>query len=143
MCIYRMVSNFSLSCNNRHGFFIKLPTPAKTEKFITRRKFPQKQFDFLFFKELAGALARKLITANNIRSRRYGREKADETFTLLSVRWSACSVTAFGGGAESCPTVRAVSSLLVSVPSNVQTGAERSVAEGWAFDGVCVSSLWR
>ena len=50
--------------------------------------------------------------ASDVRSRRYGREKADETFTLLSVRWSACSVTASGGGAESCPTVRAASSLL-------------------------------
>jgi len=62
----------------------------------------------LSFKKTGGAKADKLITAYQVRSRRYGRIKANNTITLVSVRWSACSVTASGGGAESCPTVLAV-----------------------------------
>ena len=115
--------------------------PPKLKNLALTENFQKVVHLFLLFKELAGAIARKPSTTGDVRSRRYGRDKADETFTLLSVRWSACSVTASGGGAESCQTVRAVSSLVVSVPSNVRTGAEQSVAEGWAFDGVCVSPL--
>ena len=111
--------------------------PPKLKKFITCRKFPQKQFYFLFFKELAGAIARKLITASDIRSRRYGREKADETFTLLSIRWSACSATASGGGAESSPTVRAISSLCgiraVKCPDGSGTECSGRLAVGVGF----------
>ena len=88
-------------------------------------------------------IARKLITAGAVRSLRYGRVKADDALTLLSVRWSACSVTASGGGAESCPTVRAVSSLCLALPLKVLAGAERSAAEGRAFNGVCVPRLWK
>jgi hypothetical protein len=85
-------------------------------------------------------IADKLITAYQVRSRRHGRVKANETVTLLSVRWSACSVTASGGGAESCPTGKAIECLCLSLPLNVLTGAERSAAEGRAFNGVYENS---
>ena len=85
--------------------------------------------------------AGELITADDGRSLRYGRVKADDAVTLLSVCWSAWSVTASGGGAESCPTVGAVDCLCLPLPLKVLTGAERSAAEGRAFNGVCVSSL--
>ena len=72
--------------------------------------------------------------------------KANGGITLLSFRWSACSVTAFGGGAESCPTVKAGECLCFSLPLNVLTGAERRAinsraAEGRAFNGVCSSGI--
>ena len=96
----------------------------KLSKFITFRNFSQKQVCFSVFKKLAGMIAGKLIMAYQVRSQRYGRGRADKSITLLSVRWSACSVTASGGGAESCPTVRAVSSLCLSLSLKVLTGAE-------------------
>ena len=86
--------------------------------------------------------AGELISAGDARFRRHDRVKADYTLTLLSVRWSAWSVTASGGGAESCPTVGGAGCLYLALPLKVLTGAERSAAEDRAFNGVCVPRLW-
>jgi hypothetical protein len=77
-------------------------SPAKTEKIIVHRKLLKSRFAFTFQKKLAGVRGNKFITAGDVRSRRYGRDKAGETIALLSARWSKdqrsyCSVTASGG----------------------------------------------